>query len=177
MALQRSKKEKEANRSTQPTKRGAGEVPKRASPSAKQLDTKSRPSADKRTHRLPEPVGRRTRCPEHTPIIFTVGHSTRAAKEFVALLLAHDVRQLIDVRTIPRSRHNPQFNRDRLPRPLKKAGIRYRPMAALGGLRHARRDSKCWLEKCELPRVRRLHANSRISKSPGSVDFWQSFMW
>jgi uncharacterized protein (DUF488 family) len=44
-------------------------------------------------------------------------------------------------RTIPRSRHNPQFNRDRLPRPLQKARIRYRHMAALGGVRHARRDS------------------------------------
>jgi uncharacterized protein (DUF488 family) len=62
-------------------------------------------------------------------------------KDFVALLLAHSVKQLIDVRTIPRSRHNPQFNRDRLPRPLQKAGIRYRHMAGLGGLRHARRDS------------------------------------
>jgi uncharacterized protein (DUF488 family) len=62
-------------------------------------------------------------------------------KEFVVLLLAHGVKQLIDVRTIPRSRHNPQFNRDRLPRPLQKAGIRYRHMAGLGGLRHARRDS------------------------------------
>jgi hypothetical protein len=141
MPLQLSNKKREAQRSAQPTKRGAGEVPKRASPSAKQLGTKSHPSADKRTHQLPEPVGRRTRCPEHTPIIFTVGHSTRAIKEFVALLLAHDVQQLIDVRTIPRSRHNPQFNRDRLPRPLKKAGIRYRHMAALGGLRLARRDS------------------------------------
>ena len=141
MPLQLSKKKKEAKRSAQPTKRGAGEVPKQASASAKQLGTKSRPSVDKRTHRLPEPVGRRTRRTEHTPIIFTVGHSTRAIKEFVALLLAHDVQQLIDVRTIPRSRHNPQFNRDQLPRPLKKAGIRYQHMAALGGLRHARRDS------------------------------------
>jgi uncharacterized protein (DUF488 family) len=70
-----------------------------------------------------------------------VGHSTRTLKDFVALLLAHDVKQLIDVRTIPRSRHNPQFNQGRLPRPLQKAGIRYRHMAGLGGLRHARRDS------------------------------------
>ena len=74
-------------------------------------------------------------------IIFTVGHSTRALQEFVALLLAHGVNQLIDVRTIPRSRHNPQFNRDALPRPLQEAGIRYRHMAGLGGLRHSRPDS------------------------------------
>jgi uncharacterized protein (DUF488 family) len=78
---------------------------------------------------------------DQTTLVLTVGHSTRAVKDFVALLLAHGVKQLIDVRTIPRSRHNPQFNRDRLPRPLQKAGIRYRHMAGLGGLRHARRDS------------------------------------
>ena len=58
-----------------------------------------------------------------------------------ALLLAHGVKQLIDVRTIPRSRHNPQFNHGRLPRSLQKAGIRYRHLAGLGGLRHAQRDS------------------------------------
>ena len=60
---------------------------------------------------------------------------------FIALLLAHGVNQLVDVRTIPRSRHNPQFNRTRLPGPLRKAGIRYIHMAGLGGLRHARPDS------------------------------------
>ena len=75
-----------------------------------------------------------------------MGHSTRTLQEFVALLLAHGVNQLIDVRTIPRSRHNPQFNRDALPGPLQEAGIRYRHMPGLGGLRHARRDSinKAW---------------------------------
>jgi uncharacterized protein (DUF488 family) len=62
-------------------------------------------------------------------------------KELISLLLDHGVNQLVDVRTIPRSRHNPQFNRDRLPGPLQKAGIRYRHMAGLGGLRHAHRDS------------------------------------
>jgi uncharacterized protein (DUF488 family) len=73
--------------------------------------------------------------------VLTVGHSTRTTKEFETLLLAHDVKQLADVRTIPRSRHNPQFNSDRLPRSLQKVGIRYRHMVELGGLRHARRDS------------------------------------
>ena len=48
-------------------------------------------------------------------VVFTVGHSTRPLAEFIALLAAHSVRQLIDVRTVPRSRHNPQFNRDTLP--------------------------------------------------------------
>ena len=55
----------------------------------------------------------------------TVGHSTRTVKEFVALLLAHGVKQLIDVRTIPHSRHNPQFNRDRLSRWLAGASVPY----------------------------------------------------
>jgi uncharacterized protein (DUF488 family) len=74
-------------------------------------------------------------------VILTVGHSTRSMEDFEELLIAHDVKQLVDVRTIPRSRHNPQFNADRLPVFLKKAGIRYRHMPGLGGLRHARRDS------------------------------------
>lgn len=78
---------------------------------------------------------------DQPPLVLTVGHSTRTLQEFVALLLAHGVKQLIDVRTIPRSRHNPQFNQGRLPRPLQKAGIRYRHMPGLGGLRHALRDS------------------------------------
>jgi len=79
--------------------------------------------------------------PDQRTMVLTVGHSTRTLQEFVALLLDHGVTQLVDVRTIPRSRHNPQFNRDRLPHPLQKAGIRYRHMAGLGGLRHAHRDS------------------------------------
>jgi uncharacterized protein YeaO (DUF488 family) len=59
----------------------------------------------------------------------------------MGLLRAHGVRQLIDVRIIPRSRHNPQFNRAVLSRALQRAGIGYRHMAGLGGLRHAQRDS------------------------------------
>ena len=63
--------------------------------------------------------------------VLTVGHSTRTTKEFETLLIAHGVKQLADVRTIPRSRHNPQFNVDRLPRSLQKVGVRYRHMAEL----------------------------------------------
>ena len=73
--------------------------------------------------------------------LYTVGHSTRPIEDFVALLKAHGVEQLIDIRTIPRSRTNPQFNRDTLPKTLKRAGIVYLHMPALGGLRHARPDS------------------------------------
>jgi uncharacterized protein (DUF488 family) len=73
--------------------------------------------------------------PSDAPTIYTVGHSTRPAADFVALLAAHDVRQLVDVRTIPRSRHNPQFNSDSLAKTLDEAAIAYVHMPALGGLR------------------------------------------
>ena len=73
--------------------------------------------------------------------IWTIGHSTHPIDEFIALLQAHGIRQLIDVRTVPRSRHNPQFNKENLPKSLHAAGIGYRHFPALGGLRHARADS------------------------------------
>lgn len=119
--------------------RSARDLRGRTEPSGKRLRTKAEPPRGKPTH--PLTVERRAKPPNQSQVVLTVGHSTRTLKEFVVLLLAHGVKQLIDVRTIPRSRHNPQFNRDRLPRPLQKAGIRYRHMAGLGGLRHARRDS------------------------------------
>lgn len=74
-------------------------------------------------------------------IVLTIGHSTRAITEFIRLLRAHGVERLIDVRTIPRSKHNPQFNRERLSRSLRRSHIRYRHMPGLGGLRHARKNS------------------------------------
>ena len=58
------------------------------------------------------------------------------------MLQAHAIKRVIDIRTVPRSRHNPQFNLDSLPEPLKKAHIGYLHMKELGGLRHARADSK-----------------------------------
>jgi uncharacterized protein (DUF488 family) len=73
--------------------------------------------------------------------IYTVGHSTRPIEDFIALLEANGVEQLVDIRTIPRSRTNPQFNRDALPETLQRVGITYLHMPALGGLRHARPDS------------------------------------
>jgi len=62
-------------------------------------------------------------------------------KDFLNLLRAHGVKRLVDVRTVPRSRHNPQFNQDALPKALRHAGIAYIHLPELGGLRHARRDS------------------------------------
>jgi uncharacterized protein (DUF488 family) len=74
-------------------------------------------------------------------MVFTIGHSTRSIEAFIDMLKAHEVKRVVDVRTIPRSRHNPQFNRDALPETLLQAGIGYTHMEELGGLRHARKDS------------------------------------
>ncbi|MGH6850049.1 MAG: DUF488 family protein [Methylocella sp.] len=70
------------------------------------------------------------------PAIFTIGHSTRTIAEFVALLKQAAVDLLADVRSVPRSRTNPQFNADVLPEVLIDAGIAYRHLPALGGRRH-----------------------------------------
>jgi uncharacterized protein (DUF488 family) len=73
--------------------------------------------------------------------MMTIGHSNRTLEEFLEILKAHRVELLVDVRTVPRSRHNPQFNREALPASLEAAGIEYLHMPGLGGLRHPRRDS------------------------------------
>jgi uncharacterized protein (DUF488 family) len=73
--------------------------------------------------------------------IFTIGHSTHPVEQFIALLRAHGVTLVADVRTIPRSRHNPQFNREELAGALAAAGIGYRHLPGLGGLRHPHPDS------------------------------------
>jgi uncharacterized protein (DUF488 family) len=73
--------------------------------------------------------------------LYTIGHSSRTTRQLVDLLRAHGVEQVVDVRTIPKSRHNPQFNRPALSRALHAVKIGYRHVKALGGLRHARRDS------------------------------------
>lgn len=71
----------------------------------------------------------------------TIGHSTRPLEEFIRLLQAHGVTLVVDVRTVPRSRHNPQFNKDALPGALQPAGVGYVHLPGLGGLRHTQRDS------------------------------------
>lgn len=75
-----------------------------------------------------------------TPI-YTIGHSTHPIDEFLGILSAHGIRTLVDVRTVPKSRHNPQFGEDQLPGSLDAAGIRYVRFEELGGLRHSRKDS------------------------------------
>jgi uncharacterized protein (DUF488 family) len=79
--------------------------------------------------------------PEPETTVLTVGHSTRALPEFIGILKAHSVTLVVDVRRFPRSRHNPQFNKETLPIALKTEGIRYIHMPELGGLRRPSRDS------------------------------------
>ena len=74
-------------------------------------------------------------------VAYTIGHSTRSADAFVALLQAHGVTCLADVRTVPRSRHNPQFNGDTLAATLAAHGIGYERMPGLGGFRKTTPDS------------------------------------
>lgn len=75
------------------------------------------------------------------PLIRTIGHSTRPADVLIEMLKAHGVKRLIDVRTIPKSRYNPHYNREALEPLLRDAGIGYDHMKALGGLKHPRKDS------------------------------------
>ena len=83
-----------------------------------------------------------TSRPPRSPLtVFTIGHSTHPFDDFVAMLTAHGVAQLVDVRTIPKSRRNPQYNTESLAVELPARGIRYVHMKALGGLRKPRKDS------------------------------------
>jgi uncharacterized protein (DUF488 family) len=74
--------------------------------------------------------------------ILTIGHSTRTLDEFVELLEAYGVTLVVDVRSVPRSRHNPQFNKETLPSSLKHLGIKYIHMPDIGGLRRPKHDSE-----------------------------------
>jgi uncharacterized protein (DUF488 family) len=73
--------------------------------------------------------------------VFTIGHSTRTIEEFLAILAAHGIERLVDVRSIPKSRRVPQFNSDSLAASLREKGIEYVHLKSLGGLRHAKKDS------------------------------------
>jgi uncharacterized protein (DUF488 family) len=76
----------------------------------------------------------------HTAL-FTIGHSTHSIEEFIALLKAHSIHHLVDVRSIPKSRHVPQFNTDALASSLRAGNIDYTHLKALGGRRSTRKDS------------------------------------
>ena len=85
-----------------------------------------------------------------SPRVMTIGHSTRTLAEFIRLLQAHGVSRVVDVRTVPRSRHNPQFNKDSLPGELQKVGLEYIHLPGLGGLRHTNTGSlnAGWRNSC-----------------------------
>ena len=74
-------------------------------------------------------------------LILTIGHSTRAIDDFLDILRAHSVKRVVDIRTIPRSRHNPQVNQETLSERLRDSAIDYVLMKQLGGLRHPKADS------------------------------------
>ncbi|MEN6617331.1 MAG: DUF488 domain-containing protein, partial [Syntrophorhabdus sp.] len=73
--------------------------------------------------------------------IYTIGHSTHSFNEFIAILSGYAIEIVVDVRTVPRSRHNPQFDAELLESDLKKHDIRYVHVKELGGLRHANKIS------------------------------------
>lgn len=74
--------------------------------------------------------------------IYTIGHSTRPLDDFIALLRAHEIEQIADVRTVPKSRRHPHFSREALEQSLPAAGVSYRHFGSLGGLRKPRKDSQ-----------------------------------
>jgi uncharacterized protein (DUF488 family) len=73
--------------------------------------------------------------------LWTIGHSTRSIEDFVSALKGYEIEALVDVRTVPRSRWNPQFNKEEMERALPKAGIDYLHAKGLGGLRKTQKDS------------------------------------
>ena len=81
------------------------------------------------------------RISERKTVVFTIGHSTRTIAEFIEIIKAYGIKQVVDIRTIPRSRFTPQFNEDTIRENLKAVKIGYLHMKGLGGLRHALKDS------------------------------------
>lgn len=92
----------------------------------------SRPNTPADTHSPETPM---------SSVLWTIGHSTRPIEEFIGLLQTHGIQLLVDVRTIPFSRRNPQFHQETLAQSLHEAGLQYRHMPALGGRRKSRPDS------------------------------------
>lgn len=73
--------------------------------------------------------------------LYTIGHSTHNLEDFINLVLGHGATDIIDIRTVPKSRHVPWFNKDSLGIALKKENVTYSHMPTLGGLRHSYKDS------------------------------------
>lgn len=87
-------------------------------------------------------LGRTEGVDQPAVLMHTIGHSTRSVEDFIGLLHDHAVEMIADVRTVPRSRFNPQFNRDALPARLAEMEIRYQHLPELGGLRKTKTDSE-----------------------------------
>lgn len=77
----------------------------------------------------------------HTITIFTIGHSTRSVEQFIEILQHYGITHLVDIRTVPKSRHTPQFNEQALHKSLANVHIKYTHLKDLGGFRHAQKDS------------------------------------
>jgi len=75
------------------------------------------------------------------PVVYTIGHSTHPIDEFLLILKTYSINLLTDIRTVPRSRHNPQYEQAEFRKSLQRQNIDYVHMPSLGGLRHARKDS------------------------------------
>jgi uncharacterized protein (DUF488 family) len=82
-----------------------------------------------------------------SPIVLTIGHSTHTLAELIDILLSYGVKKIVDIRTIPRSRHNSQFNKEAMPASVSGTGLEYLHIPGLGGFRHPLKDStnKAWL--------------------------------
>ena len=106
-------------------------------------------------------------------VAMTIGHSTHPIDEFIHLLRSHGVARLVDVRTVPRSRHNPQFNREELARSLEAVQIHYSYMAGLGGFRRAKRDSASPDAK-RVASAAALNAGWRNASFRGYADYMQT---
>ena len=116
---------------------GAAVVPRSKTKAAKPAGKRPGPAK-------PDVANAQDIASEHAPpklTVLTIGHSTRTIEDFLAILAAHGVQRLVDVRTIPKSRRVPQFNSDALAASLRQKRIDYLHMKTLGGLRHPKKDS------------------------------------
>jgi uncharacterized protein (DUF488 family) len=81
------------------------------------------------------------RIHSNSDTLYSVGHSNRTVEQFLDILKAHGIQKVVDIRMIPKSRRNPQFNQESLGESLKKVHILYEYLKELGGLRHPVKDS------------------------------------
>jgi uncharacterized protein (DUF488 family) len=109
---------------------------------SRKVGARRRTAREKKGGKLSGRTRKQRRAKKPVGTIFTIGHSNRTAEAFLALLRAHRIERVADIRTIPRSRRNPQFNRDALRARLRARRVAYRHLPALGGLRHPRADSR-----------------------------------